>query len=53
MTVLDKINTRMGNGACRFASEGVNEKTDWVMKRSKQSPRHPTHWNELPVAYIK
>ena len=53
MNVLDKINTRMGSGMCRMASEGVDRKADWVMKRYKQSPRYSTCWDELPVAYVR
>ena len=53
MNVLDKVNTRMGKGICRMASEGVDNKIAWSMKRSKQSPRYTTHWNELPVVFIK
>ncbi len=53
MQVLDKINTRMGSGMCRMASEGVDQKADWLMKRHRHSPRYSTCWNELPVALIK
>lgn len=53
MTVLDKINNRMGKGACQMATEGMDNKVTWPMKRNKQSPRYTTCWQELPVAYIK
>ncbi len=53
MRTVDKINTRMGKGTCRMASEGTDGKISWPMKRHKQSPRYSTCWNELPVAFIK
>ena len=53
MNVMDAINTRMGKGACRLASEGLNGQTNWQMKRHKHSPRYTTQWRELPVAYLK
>ncbi|MCW9012764.1 MAG: Y-family DNA polymerase [Gammaproteobacteria bacterium] len=53
MHVLDKINTRMGKGVCRLASEGLDGQISWPMKRHKQSPRYSTCWKELPVVFIK
>jgi len=53
MNVLDKINSRMGKGTCRIATEGMDNKIVWPMKRLKQPPRYTTHWNELPIAHIK
>ncbi|HEY9052512.1 MAG TPA: DUF4113 domain-containing protein, partial [Gammaproteobacteria bacterium] len=53
MTVLDRINTRMGKGSCRMATEGMDGKIAWPMKRYKHSPRYTTQWEELPLAYLK
>ncbi len=53
MTVLDKINTRMGKGSCRMATEGMDGQIAWPMKRYKHSPRYTTQWEELPLAYLK
>ena len=53
MGVMDAINTRMGKGTCRIASEGLRGQTHWQMKRHKHSPRYTTQWKELPVAYLK
>ena len=53
MEVLDKINTRMGRGSCRMASEGLDNQCSWPMQRHKQSPRYSTCWNELATAYIR
>ena len=52
MAVLDRINARMGRGTCRMATEGVDGKITWPMKRYKHSPRYTTQWGELPVVYI-
>lgn len=53
MRVLDKINTRMGKGSVRMATEGLGDNIKWPMKRYKHSPRYTTQWKELPTAYIK
>ncbi len=47
MNVLDKINLKIGTGAVKFASEGL-QKT-WKMKAERRSPRYTTHWDELLV----
>lgn len=53
MSMVDIINTRMGKGTCRMASEGLDGAVSWPMKRHKQSPRYTTNWDELPIALIK
>ena len=53
MDVLDKINIRMGRGACRLASEGTDGGISWSMKRYRKSPGFTTFWDELPIAFIK
>jgi DNA polymerase V len=47
MSVLDRINTKMGTGTLKLASEGVGQ--DWKMKRENMSPAYTTCWKELPV----
>ena len=53
MTVLDKINARMGKGSCRMAAEGLDGKVSWPMKRHRQSNRFTTSWEELPCAHLR
>ena len=47
MSVLDGINTRMGAGAIRLASDGVGQ--EWRMKSGNRSPAYLSNWSELPV----
>lgn len=51
MHTLDVINQRMGSGALRFGTEGLDHQ--WKLRTDYPSPRHTTRWNELPVAYAK
>lgn len=48
MGAMDYINQRMGPGALRFASEGIE--CGWKMRRGNMSPAYTTNWDELPVA---
>lgn len=45
MRVMDQINTRMGRGTIKLASEGF--KQPWKMKQGNRSPNYTTNWNEL------
>ena len=47
MSVLDKINDKLGKGKIRFAVEG--HKKDWEAKSNYRSPHYTTSWNELLV----
>ena len=53
MQVLDNVNSKMGKGMCRVAAEGMDGKIAWPMQRHKQSPRYTTHWDELPIAFVR
>jgi len=46
MATIDKIN-QTGIGKVTFAAQGLEK--SWSMKRSLQSPRYSTNWNELLV----
>lgn len=45
MSVMDQINSRMGRGTLKIASEGFNQ--PWKMKQGNKSPSYTTNWNEL------
>lgn len=47
MSTLDQINRKMGKGALKLASDGVEQ--EWKMKRGNKSPAYTTRWDELPV----
>ena len=47
MTTIDAINKRMGTGAIQYAVAGF--KPNWMMRRSRISPRYTTKWDELVV----
>lgn len=51
MQAMDAINKRLGRGKIYFAAEDLSK--SWQPKRSGQSPRYVSNWNELPVATIK
>jgi DNA polymerase V len=48
MTVIDKINKKLGDETIRYAATGI--KRPWGMLREKLSPKYTTDWNQLPVA---
>jgi DNA polymerase V len=50
MSVLDRINARMGTGTLRLASDGVAQ--EWSMKSGNRSPAYTTSWGGLPVAAL-
>lgn len=50
MSVLDRINARMGTGTLRLASDGVAQ--EWRMKSGNRSPAYTSSWSELPVATL-
>ncbi|PXX13678.1 DNA polymerase V [Nitrosomonas ureae] len=45
MSVMDQINSRMGRGTLKIASEGF--KQPWKMKQGNKSPNYTTNWNDL------
>ena len=45
MSVMDQINSRMGRGTLKIASEGFNQ--PWKMKQGNKSPSYTTNWDEL------
>ncbi len=45
MSVMDQINTRMGRGTIKLASEGF--KQHWKMKQGNKSPNYTTNWDGL------
>lgn len=45
MAVMDGINQRMGKGAIRLASDGVEQ--CWHMRRGSVSPAYTCDWGEL------
>lgn len=47
MSVLDKINLKMGTGTIRLASNGIDQA--WLAKTENRSPAYTTSWLELPV----
>ena len=47
MTAMDTINLRMGKGAIKLASDGVEQ--PWRMNRGSMSPAYTSNWYELPV----
>ena len=47
MSVLDKINLKMGTGTIRLASNGIDQA--WLAKTGNRSPAYTTSWLELPV----
>ncbi len=48
MSVMDRINARMGEETLRYASSGFARR--WRMKRQHSSPCFTTRWDQLPVA---
>lgn len=49
MSTLDQINRKMGKGALKLASDGVEQ--EWKMKRGNKSPAYTTKWDELPIVH--
>jgi DNA polymerase V len=49
MKVLDKVNSDLGSGKIRLATEGFNKK--WTNKREKLSPCYTTRWKDLINIY--
>ncbi|MHB1677158.1 MAG: Y-family DNA polymerase [Sulfuriferula sp.] len=47
MSLLDKINLKMGTGTIQLASSGINQA--WLAKTENRSPAYTTSWLELPV----
>ena len=47
MPILDKINRKMGRGAIKLGSDGIQQ--DWMMRTSNKSPAYTTRWDDLPV----
>lgn len=47
MTVIDKINTKMGKGTVQLG--GVRALAAWQLKRDLLSKRYTTRWDELPI----
>lgn len=47
MDVMDGINLRMGKGAIKLASDGVEQ--NWRMNRGSMTPAYTSNWKELPV----
>ncbi len=47
MAAMDAINLRMGKGAIKLASDGVEQ--SWRMNRGNMSPAYTSNWDELPV----
>lgn len=47
MSVMDRINQRMGSGTVQLLGEGL--KKQWAMKRGNLSRRYTTEWAELPT----
>lgn len=47
MAAMDGINLRMGKGAIKLASDGVEQ--HWRMNRGSMSPAYTSNWDELPV----
>jgi DNA polymerase V len=47
MAAMDGINLRMGKGAIKLASDGVEQK--WRMNRGSMTPAYTSDWDELPV----
>jgi len=45
MSVLDKIQHKMGKESISFASEGIEK--SWKMKKESSSPRYTTRWDEI------
>ncbi|NLC22460.1 MAG: DUF4113 domain-containing protein, partial [Halomonadaceae bacterium] len=49
MSVMDRINQRMGRGTVRLAQEEAA--TGWEMRRRFLSPAYTTRWEDLPEAW--
>ena len=47
MPILDKINFKMGKGAIKLGSDGVEQ--GWKMRTGNKSPAYTTRWEELPL----
>lgn len=47
MTVIDKINTKMGKDTVQLG--GVRALAAWQLKRDLLSKRYTTRWDELPI----
>ena len=50
MSAMDRINSRYGRDAVRFASAGIER--DWEMQRGKMSREFTTSWKDLPVVCV-
>ena len=48
MTVLDRINQKMGAHTLQPASVGRAKRQPWRMKQQFHSPRYTTRWSDLP-----
>lgn len=49
MNLLDTANSKFGQGALKYASEGT--KQGWSMRQKFKSKDYTTNWSELPVVY--
>ena len=47
MSAVDGINSRLNNGAIRFAAEGLRQ--PWRLKADNLTPAYTTRWNDIPV----
>ena len=45
MSTIDRINSKMGRGGIKLASEGFSR--PWKMKQENQSQRYTTNWSGL------
>ena len=49
MAAMDGINLRMGKGAIKLASDGVEK--NWRMNRGSMTPAYTSDWEELPIVF--
>ena len=49
MSVMDRINRKMGKGTLTIAASGITKR--WAMRRESKSPSYTTEWSELPEAW--
>lgn len=50
MHVMDRVNSKWGNGTMGIGSSGLQGPRGWTMSRKMLSPRYTTVWEELPAA---
>ncbi|MEC8918816.1 MAG: DUF4113 domain-containing protein [Pseudomonadota bacterium] len=50
MSVMDKLNQKMGRGTVRIGSPSAGAGAAWYLRCAHRSPRYTTRWDEIATA---